>query len=144
MKTSWKPLGRSLLLIAQWRNGLLNLGGWRESTEDDEQVWAPQRGYHRWKRWDCAQSGHVWQEARDITSEVGISFGAVQSILTDILGMSKVSARWVPRMLTEDQKRSRLDISRISLVSLWGWPWGIYGPSCDPGWDLGPSLWSGI
>ena len=28
--------------------------------------------------------------------EVGISFGAVQSILPDILGMSKVSARWVP------------------------------------------------
>ena len=26
--------------------------------------------------------------------------------------MSKVSARWVPRMLTDDQKRSRLDISR--------------------------------
>ena len=38
---------------------------------------------------------------RDIASEVGISFGAVQSILTDILRMSKVSARWVPRMLTE-------------------------------------------
>ena len=52
---------------------------------------------------------------RDIASEVGISFGAVQSILTDILGMSKVSARWVPRMLTEDQKRSRLDISRYLL-----------------------------
>ena len=29
--------------------------------------------------------------------------------------MSKVSARWVPRMLTEDQKRSRLDISRYLL-----------------------------
>ena len=26
--------------------------------------------------------------------------------------MSKVSARWVPRMLTDDQKRNRLDISR--------------------------------
>ena len=36
------------------------------------------------------------------------SFGLVQSILTDILGMSKVSARWVPGMLTEDQKRIRL------------------------------------
>ena len=50
-----------------------------------------------------------------IASEVGISFGAVQSILTDILGMSKVSARWVPRMLTDDQKRTQLDISRYLL-----------------------------
>ena len=48
-------------------------------------------------------------------SEVGISFEAVQTILTDILGMSKVSARWVPRMLTDDQKRSRLNISRCLL-----------------------------
>ena len=29
--------------------------------------------------------------------------------------MSMVSARWVPRMLTDDQKRSRLDISRYLL-----------------------------
>ena len=31
------------------------------------------------------------RDLRSIASEVGISFGAVQSILTDILGMSKVS-----------------------------------------------------
>ena len=36
------------------------------------------------------------RDLRSIVNEVGISFGAVQSILTDILGMSKVSARWVP------------------------------------------------
>ena len=50
-----------------------------------------------------------------ITRQIGISFGAVQSILTDILGISKVSARWVPRMLTKDQKKSRLDISKYLL-----------------------------
>ena len=50
-----------------------------------------------------------------IASEVGISFGAVQSILTDILGVSKVSARWVPWMLTNDQKRTQLNISRYLL-----------------------------
>ena len=33
------------------------------------------------------------RDLRSIVSEVGISFVAVQSILTDILGMSKVSAR---------------------------------------------------
>ena len=44
------------------------------------------------------------RDLRSIASEAGISFGAVQTILTDILGMSKVSARWVTRMLTDDQK----------------------------------------
>ena len=43
------------------------------------------------------------RDLRCIASEVGISFGAVQIILTDILGIVKVSARWVPRMLTDDQ-----------------------------------------
>ena len=36
------------------------------------------------------------RDVRGIASEVGMSFGAVQSILTNILGMSKVLARWVP------------------------------------------------
>ena len=51
------------------------------------------------------------RDLQSIASEVDISFGVVQTILTDILGMSKVSARWVPRMLTDDQKRSWVDIS---------------------------------
>ena len=55
------------------------------------------------------------RKLRDIASEVSISFGATQSILTDILGMAKVTARWVLRMLTEDQTGS---IFLVSLVSL--------------------------
>ena len=50
------------------------------------------------------------RDLRRIATEVGISFGAVQSILTVILGMPKVSVRWVPRMLTDDHKKIRLNI----------------------------------
>ena len=80
-------------------------------------IWAPQRGHHKWNHWDCAQSGHVWQEAKPeiYSQQSGQEFLAVQSILTDILGIFKVSARWVPRMLTEDQKRSRAITSRYLL-----------------------------
>ena len=49
----------------------------------------------------------------DIARQIDISFGAVQSILTSILGKSKVSARWVPRISTKDQKRRRLGISSL-------------------------------
>ena len=45
-----------------------------------------------------------------IVIEVKISFGAVQSILTDILGMSKVSARWVPRMSVGQKPTSTKDL----------------------------------
>ena len=55
------------------------------------------------------------RDLRSIDSEVGISLGAVLSILTNILGMSKVFARWVPRKLTDDQKRTQLDNSRYLL-----------------------------
>ena len=34
-----------------------------------------------------------------------------------LIGMLKVSSRWVPRMLTDDQKRTWLDISRFSYLT---------------------------
>ena len=36
------------------------------------------------------------RDMRSIASKVGIRFRAVQSTLTNILGMAKVLARWVP------------------------------------------------
>ena len=55
------------------------------------------------------------RDLRSIASEMGISFGTVQLIITNILGMSKVLVRWVPKMLTNDQKRTQLYISRYLL-----------------------------
>jgi hypothetical protein len=55
------------------------------------------------------------RDLRSIAREVGICFCSVQAILTGVYGMSKVAARWVPRQLTGDQKRTRLDISRYRL-----------------------------
>jgi hypothetical protein len=57
---------------------------------------------------------------------VGISFGSVQAILTDVFGMSKVSASWVSRQLTNDQKRTGLDISRYLLSRFEDEPEFIY------------------
>ena len=48
------------------------------------------------------------KRALRMRDEIGISFGAVQSILSDILGMSNVSTKWVPQMLTNDQKSIQL------------------------------------
>ena len=53
---------------------------------------------------------------RSIASKVGIhlSFGAVQSILTDILGMSKVLAGWVPLKLADYQKIARRGFTTLT------------------------------
>ena len=56
-----------------------------------------------------------WRDLHSMPSGVNISLGAVQLILANTLGMSKVSARSVPQMLTHDQKRTRLNISRYLL-----------------------------
>ena len=86
---------------------------WRESVEDDGRSDHP-KDANADENVKVVHTLFMCDRRRDlrsIASEVNISFGAVQSILTNILGMSKVSARWVPRMLTDDQKRTRLDVS---------------------------------
>ena len=54
----------------------------------------------------------VEQDARlsvkDIASCTGISEGSVQTILKKRLDLRKVYARWVPHLLTEEQKTQRL------------------------------------
>ena len=63
------------------------------------------------------------RDLRSIARKVGIIFGAVQSILADILGMSMGLARWILQMLTDDQKRTRLNISRYLLCCYEVDPW---------------------
>lgn len=52
---------------------------------------------------------------RFIAEELKISIGSVHNIIHDHLGMKKVSARWVPRMLSDAQKQTRLRISQSCL-----------------------------
>lgn len=44
---------------------------------------------------------------QDMTNALGISYGSVQNILKDDLGMRRVCAKFVPRILTEDQMENR-------------------------------------
>jgi len=44
---------------------------------------------------------------REKAKTVGMSKDCVGHILHEILGMRKLSARWVPRLLTPDNKRNR-------------------------------------
>ena len=100
-------------LAAEFRRG-------RESFEDDEWPGHPKKSTTD----ENIEIEHslIMCDRRNlqdihVAHKLGISFWVFQLILTNILGMSKVLARWVPSMLTEDQKRSRLDISRY-LVSV--------------------------
>ena len=66
----------------------------------------------------------VEQDARlsvkDIASCTSISEGSVQTILKKRLDLRKVCARWVPHLLTEEQKTQRLKCARELLKTYKG------------------------
>ncbi|CAK9796590.1 Protein GVQW3, partial [Anthophora quadrimaculata] len=49
---------------------------------------------------------------KQLSELIGISKTTILRILHDHLGMTKVSARWVPRMLTPLQKQQRVEVSK--------------------------------
>ncbi|XP_011863068.1 PREDICTED: histone-lysine N-methyltransferase SETMAR-like [Vollenhovia emeryi] len=55
---------------------------------------------------------------RELAKAVGISKERAGYILHDVLEMKKLSARWVPRLLTVDQKQERVDVSMAGLALL--------------------------
>ena len=50
--------------------------------------------------------------AREIADGCGISVGSCDAILTDDLHMKRVCAKFVPRLLTDDQHEQRQTIAR--------------------------------
>ena len=78
----------------------------------------------------------------DISIEIGISQERVHHIITNLLGYRKVSARWVPRMLTPQIKLQRVQICRELLAKFDEEWWRLPPSNCHWGWILGSSLWS--
>jgi len=52
-----------------------------------------------------------WLTIREISEDPNISYGSVHNILTTDLNVRRVSAKFVPRVLTVEQKQQRLSVS---------------------------------
>ena len=52
---------------------------------------------------------------RELADEVGVSIGSVHTILTADLGLIRVSTKFVPKLLTMEQKQLRLEIAQDML-----------------------------
>ena len=78
----------------------------REDVEDDLKSGRPctsTTDTNMKKVWQLVGSDHRLA-IRVIANEVGMDKQTVRTILVDILGMQKVCAKMVPRLLTEEQK----------------------------------------
>ena len=49
-------------------------------------------------------------QVEEIVQAVGISDGSVSTILHDRLGMRKLTARWVPKFLSDEQMATRASV----------------------------------
>ena len=49
---------------------------------------------------------------REVAEDVGISVGSCHAIFLDILGLKRVAAKFVPKLLNSDQKTSRMTIAQ--------------------------------
>ena len=78
----------------------------------------------------------------ELASECGISNGSVYTIIHEHLGMSKVSARWVPRNLNMQDGQQRVESSQELLevynaTRLYNRRWILASP-------LGPRFWKRV
>jgi hypothetical protein len=60
----------------------------------------------------CCGCGNRRLTVREVADEAGISVGSCHQIFTEKLTMCRVSAKFLPRLLTDDQKENRVEISQ--------------------------------
>jgi hypothetical protein len=90
-----------------WFNRLQNC---RTSVDDDERSGRPSTGT---TPKNGAEVREVIRENRrrtiqDVCNILVLSYGTCQRILSDELNMRRIAAKFVPRLLTDDQKQHRL------------------------------------
>jgi len=84
----------------------------RTSTANDDRSGRPSTATTPSKVEDvrAAVSQDRRRTIHDLCAEVGIGYGSCQRILTEQLNMHRIAAKFVPRVLTQDQKDGRVAI----------------------------------
>jgi len=95
-----------------FKDGRMSVGedpkpGRLSTSTDDDHVERVRAVIHRNRR----------LTVREVADEVGISIGSCRQILTEKLQMRRVSAKFVPCLLTDDQKDTRVEIVQELLAN---------------------------
>ena len=90
----------------------------RDSVEDDRRCGRPVVSPAIVEKVRHIVMGDRRKTIVDIAEECEIGRGSAHNIVTDLLGMRKVSARWVPRLLKDEERRRRVAASR-AFIDRW-------------------------
>lgn len=93
---------------------------------------------------DKSNSAHHSREisTKFITETLGISYRRVGHIIHIFLDMRKVSAKWVPKCLNENQKYIKVTTSKVYFGAVFSGRCWFSGTISPHGWNLASSLWS--
>ena len=110
-------LGTDAVSYATVKNWVAEFKRGRSSTEDEARSGRPADGKSE-ENIDAVQD-MILADRRNTISKIAetlrLSEATTFRIVTEELGYKKVCARWVPRMLTHENKRNRTNISRRNL-----------------------------
>jgi hypothetical protein len=86
--------------------------GGRESIEDDERPGRPSTSTDdaNVDKINTLVRANRRLTVRELAEECGISVGSCYEILTEKLKMHRVAAKFVPRLMTDDQKANRIQL----------------------------------
>ena len=86
----------------------------RSSLEDDERSGRPSTSITQENVLRIRELVHEDRRRSidDFANIVGVSYGSAQAILTSELNMRRVAAKFVPRLLTPEQKEHRVEVCR--------------------------------
>ena len=89
----------------------------RDSLEDDPRCGRPRTVVtaDNIQRIQALVDGDRRMKVRELAADTGLSDPQVIEILHQHLHLSKVSARWIPRILTSDQKSTRVQYAKLVL-----------------------------
>lgn len=110
LKSTERYSGVSRSLVFKWHSRFSD--GWTDSAQRGRK---PYMDVGNLKATKDVIDGDRRKTVREVSECTGISKSSVQRILTSQLKMSHVSARWVPRLLTEEEKQVRVSASMTFL-----------------------------
>ncbi|XP_060845908.1 protein GVQW3-like [Rhopalosiphum padi] len=86
----------------------------REDVEDDERFGRPSMSIidENVKKVGKMVMNDRRIRIREVADEVGISIGSCHNIFSNVLGMKRVAAKFIPKLLNFDQKNNRMNIAQ--------------------------------